>query len=194
MLQILKTTLIHFKGKKGNTMPANRTFWIFPNANLINATYNSQPQRTTALQNIGNLFSTQILAIGGKNSSVHPAIYYSDDRDHHALNAAWGGMETNIEHLLRSGTPCQGRATSIRITGLTVYHETAPYNRRNFDGICTLFYTFDAQTRNITIHAIGAHQNNDYYLDCASQAFDAAVQALRNAQWGYRDNGILRFR
>ncbi|MCQ4987258.1 hypothetical protein NE611_17190, partial [Anaerostipes caccae] len=85
--------------------------------------------------------------------------------------------------------PLPSKTTSLLINGLPVYHETDTNHGANN---CSLFYTFNqAQNNLIEIHAIGAHETY-YKLDCASDAFDTAVQALpAQTLWSYHVRGQL---
>lgn len=128
-------------------------------------------------QSILTLFDTQ------------PSENYKDDRNHHCLLRALAAIEGNIDSLKRTGHPLPSKTTSLLINGLSVYHETDTFHG---NCNCTLFYTFDLSQNNmIEIHAIGAH-GTYYNLDCASDEFDTAVQALpAQSLWSYHVRGQL---
>lgn len=121
--------------------------------------------------------------------AAHPSENYTDDGNHHCLLRALAAIEGNLDSLIRTGNALPSRTTSLHINELPVYHETdTSHGKWN----CTLFYTFDRSQNNlIEIHAIGAHETY-YNLDCASDAFDTAVQALpAQSLWSYHVRGQL---
>lgn len=128
-------------------------------------------------QNILTLFAAQ------------PPENYTDDRNHHCLLRALAAVEGNLDSLISTGNALSSRTTSLHINELPVYHETDTFHGR---WNCTLFYTFDRSQNNlIEIHAIGAHETY-YNLDCASDAFDTAIQALpAQSLWSYHVRGQL---
>lgn len=169
----------------------NNAFWIF--ADNIQETYNLNTyKRENLISGIHSLFSNVIVPVGGTVATVHAPEYYEDDDKQHTLAVALGLVERNMDNLIQTQSPIQGTGTGIIIDGCTVYHATGTYNRKNFDGICTLFYTFNSGSKIVTIHAIGAHKDDSYYLDCASSAFDTAVRQVGALQWGYRLPGVIR--
>lgn len=181
----------------------NNSFWIFPNN--IQTEYDVRTHKTYSSSDfaseIRKLFSDAITPVGKNEATVHVNVNYVDDEErYHALKSALAAMENNVDTLIEKRSPKTGKGTSIIIGQDTVYHETATYNRGDITGgICTIFYTVtnasDPSNKYITIHAIGAHKDNYYYLDCASNAFDEAVRKLQaNKQWSYAVPGVLNFK
>ncbi|MBS7007438.1 hypothetical protein [Anaerostipes sp.] len=130
-------------------------------------------------------FAQSILTLFATQASVN----YTDDHSRHCLLRTLRAIERNLESLKTTGQALPSRTTSLLINGLPVYHETDTNHGRNN---CSLFYTFDRFHNDlIEIHAIGAHETY-YNLDCASDAFDTAVQALPpQSLWSYHVRGQL---
>ena len=123
--------------------------------------------------------------------SVHPAENFDDNRNggYPCLKRTIRAIEGNLDSLQSTGNALPRKTTSLVINNLPVYHETDTNHGVNN---CTLFYTFDrSQNDLIEIHAIGAHETY-YNLDCASDEFDTAVQALpAQSLWSYHVRGQL---
>ncbi|WP_409015732.1 hypothetical protein [Anaerostipes caccae] len=138
------------------------------------------------------LYSTNDFAQSILTLFAHqPPENYDDNprQNHPCLMRTLRAVERNLDSLISTGQPLPSKTTSLLINGLPVYHETDTNHGANN---CSLFYTFDqAQNNLIEIHAIGAH-GTYYNLDCASDAFDTAVQALpAQTLWSYHVRGQL---
>jgi len=98
----------------------------------------------------------------------HPPKNYNDNpgQNYPCLTRALRAVEGNLDSLIYTGNPLPKKTTSLLINGLPVYHETDTNHGANN---CSLFY-----------------------LDCASDVFDTAVQALpAQTLWSYHERGRL---
>jgi hypothetical protein len=165
-------------------------FLFTPNKGGYNMPFRTYTQDFTPTISYDRLYSTEDFAQSILTLfATQPSENYKDDGNHHCLLRALTAIEGNLDSLKRTSHPLPSKTTTLLINGLPVYHETDTFHG---NCNCTLFYTFDrSQNDLIEIHAIGAHETY-YNLDCASDEFDTAVQALpAQSLWSYHVRGQL---